>query len=795
MITISTLYFLQFNNYYNRTVKVYSTLDDYLDYNVYTQQGFNFVPGDNVTTTLPAVPVNQANEDLTADYLLVVDNGAISSRWYIMDSTRLLNSTWKFNLRRDLVADRLGCLDWPCFVTKGIVDDQDPAIFNNEGLSYNQIKVKEQLLKDASGCQWLVGYYARKTGETTTNLEGDSVDYSTNITYTVNSIANWPYYTYTTNDFIGVPSSIKYNVRVNKLPQGSISTFYFTDLDNGTIGHYLGNPCTGPAQYTYNSDSAVDAAVTAIKESYGTIRNAAKTQANFHEASEVSSLLSQTGAIIFDSAANKYYQVTAINSYPATTTNYAVGTTGTLYETLNGCFTSSGFTTITGTAQFNYSVYGAPRYRIELTEIKLEGTYKYDIPAVRRFTYDAPYDVFAIPYGNFTFNGVNCSTTAAMSAAMGIATKYGTTHLYDLQLLPYCPFEISGNTYTSTDTKEYSYITTTGSNPTNVGVIFNVSSVSRQSFTVDCPIAVTNTKIANETQFCRLVSPDYSSSFEFSPAKNRGVDYIKVDMTVKPFQPYIHLAPNFKGLYGADFDDARGLICGGSFSLSIVTDQWKTYQLNNANYERIFNRQIQNLDINNRYQRISEGLSAFTGALSAGAQASAIGGPAVGISVGAISMAAGAGDMVVNEKLRQEAKAYTTDLYNLQLGNIRALPNTLTRVDSFNQQNKKWPFIEFYDCTDSEKIALANTIKFGGMTVNRTGTLRDYSGSIWQANVNGTPVVAYFPFVAGKLLWTLSSPDYYGDASTRFDDYHYIQNLAAEVAQGFYLVTLPEEDN
>ena len=691
------------------------------------------------------------------------------------------------------MADRLECLEWPCFITKGIVDEQDPAIFNNEGLSYNQIKVKEQLLKDASGCQWIVGYYARKDGATTTNLEGDSVDYSANINYTVDGLANWPYYQYVDNDFIGLPSSIKYNVRINKLPQSSISTLYFTDLDNGSIGHYLGNPHTGPAQYTYNSDSAIDAAITAIKESYGTIRNAAKAQANFHETSEVSSLLSQMGAIIFDSAANKYYKVSAINTYPSQATEYSVGTTGTLYTTLNNCFTSSGFTTITGTARFNYVVYGAPRYRIELTEIKLEGTYKYNIPAVRRFTYDAPYDVFAIPYGDFTFNGVKCSTTAAMAVAMGIATEYGKTHLYDLQLLPYCPFEISSNTYTSTDAKEYSYITTTGSNPTNAGVIFNVSSISRQSFTVNCSIPVSNTKISNETQFCRLVAPDYSSSFEFSPAKNRGVDYIKVDMTVKPFQPYIHLAPNFKGLYGADFDDARGLICGGSFSLPIVTDQWKTYQLNNINYERIFNRQIQNLDINNRYQRISEGLSAFTGALGAGAQSGAFFGAGVGIGVGAMSAAAGVGDMVVNEKLRQEQKAYTTDLYNLQLGNIRALPNTLTRVDSFNQQNKKWPFVEFYDSTDSEKIALANTIKFGGMTVNRTGTLREYSKSsdTWQYS----GVVAYFPFVAGKLLQTLQSPDYYGDPSTRFDDYDYIRNLAAEVAQGFYLVHLPEEDN
>ena len=102
-----------------------------------------------------------------------------------------------------------------------------------------------------------------------------------------------------------------------------------------------------------------------------------------------------------------------------------------------------------------------------------------------------------------------------------------------------------------------------------------------------------------------------------------------------------------------------------------------------------------------------------------------------------------------------------------------------------------------YDSTEEEKLALANTIKYGGMTVNRTGTLREYGqpNDAWQVNINGTSVVAYFPFVAGKLLQTLKSPDYYGDESTRFEDYDYIQNLAAEIAQGFYLVHLPEEDN
>lgn len=790
----STLYFLQYNNYYDRVSKVEESLSEYMDNVIYTLEGVNFNPDDGVDTVVPAIPLNV--ESFPADYLLVVESGTIKSKWFVMDATRRLTGVWDFKIHRDTIGEyREQVMQMPCFVEKGIVNEQDNTIFNNEGMTYNQIKQSEQLIKDKSECQWIVGYYARKTGDATTNLKGTSIDYSTNITYTVNGINNWEYYKYTTQDFIGLPSSIKYKTLIQG-PNGN-KTYYLSDLDNGTFGHYLGKPYTAVVNFTYTNDNVIDTVVTNAKTNYNAIRAAAKAQAGFHDANEISTFLSQVGAIVYDSSTSKYYKVTGYTTSGATGLDYQAGASGTLHDLLQSCFVNAGFSKNVNPL-FPYTVYGAQKYRLTIEEVKLQGTYSYDIPVTRRFTYDAPYDVFAIPYSDtFKFNNITCSKTIAMSVAMGIATDYaGAGTLYDIQLLPYCPFGIDSATYTSTDTKEYSYIKTTGSSSTNVGVIFNVSSVSRQTFTVPLSIPVTDVKVDNETKFCRLVSPDFSSIYEFSPAKNRGVDYIKIDMTLKPFQPYIHLAPNFKGLNGADFDDARGLICAGNFSLPIVTDQWKTYQLQNINYEKMFNRQIQNMEVNNSIQREQERWAVAAGTLQGAAAGGVVGntfgltGAGVGGGIGGVaSLVGGLRDLSLNEQLRRETMAYTKDMHNLQMQNIQALPNSLSKVDAFNQQNKCFPFVEIYDCTDEEKLNLCNKIKYTGMTVNRVGKLIDYVDS-WsypsQAGGDDKWVSVYFPYIKGQLILS-SGIDYVEDWNIH-EDNHFINALAQEISKGVYYV-------
>ena len=117
---------------------------------------------------------------------------------------------------------------------------------------------------------------------------------------------------------------------------------------------------------------------------------------------------------------------------------------------------------------------------------------------------------------------------------------------------------------------------------------------------------VENYKIENECDMYRLCSPNYTGVFEFNLAKNGGLDYIEVDCTYKPYNPYIKLNPNFKRLYGNDFNDQRGLICGGDFSLPQLSNSWANFQLNNKNYQLTFDREIQSMEISNRYQRVSD---------------------------------------------------------------------------------------------------------------------------------------------------------------------------------------------
>ena len=254
---------------------------------------------------------------------------------------------------------------------------------------------------------------------------------------------------------------------------------------------------------------------------------------------------------------------------------------------------------------------------------------------------------------------------------------------------------------------------------------------------LDYSLALTDSvKVDSQCNKYRLVSPNYQGSFEFSVAKNGGsVAYFIADCTYRPYTPYIKVAPAFEYLYGTNFGDCRGLICGGDFSLPRFTSAWETYELNNKNYQNIFNREIQNLDLEQdltmRQQLISGALGIVTsGAVGAGAGLKATGSPygaIAGAALGLTGSAVGMGiDIDILGKRQKEARDFSIDKFNYQLGNIKALPYTLTKVGAFDINSKIWPFLEFYTCTDEEKEALQNKIKYESMTVMRVGYVGEF---------------------------------------------------------------------
>ena len=294
------------------------------------------------------------------------------------------------------------------------------------------------------------------------------------------------------------------------------------------------------------------------------------------------------------------------------------------------------------------------------------------------------------------------------------------------------------------------------------------------------PINTLDKKIENECDFYRLFSPNYNGMFEFKKCKlNGGLYNINVDITYRPHTPYIKLNPNLLGSYyeNKDYNDSVGLMCAGDFSLPMMNDAFTTYELQNKNYQAIFNRQIENLDVNQQIakeqQQFTDIVGAVTGSVGgagAGAIAGAKAGP-YGAIAGAIiggvgGTAAGiAGyfkDQEWLEKQQTEARSFAIDQYNYQLGNVRALPQSVTKSSPLSYNNKIWPILEYYTCTDKEKEVLKNKLKYNGMTIMAIGTLANYS--------NGSS------YLKGKMI----------RMSDLNDDSHIAQAIYEEVDKGFY---------
>lgn len=368
--------------------------------------------------------------------------------------------------------------------------------------------------------------------------------------------------------------------------------------------------------------------------------------------------------------------------------------------------------------------------------------------AVRNTTADAPYDVFAIPYDQVHLQLANRDTDPRITDELinALSVELGS-QLYDLQLVPYCPLldvQVSDGIIREVGSAnvDYNYIRNEDSDI--VGIIYFCS---KAKGTFDIPVnleienytqkANINKKIDSETVNYRLVSPNYNGQFEFKTSfNNANINRINIDFEYKPYMPYIHACPVFDntGLYGGDYDDARGLICGGDFSLPIISDAWTQYQINNKNYQAIFDRQIQNMQEVHAQQAWDAGnktiLNTLTGAIGGAAVGAKVGGGWGALAGAAVGTGAGLAGGIMDEysleKYYKIQESYTKDSFQLQLGNVKALPYSLTKVSSLNNNNKLFPFIEKYEATDTEVQALINKITYTSMTVGAVGTISTY---------------------------------------------------------------------
>ncbi len=812
---MSKLYLYNYNNYFNRIFKKEATLADY-GTPIYTLSTTNFNYNDGVDTKHV---VNYDKQD--GDYLIITDDeDVIQSRWFVIENVRNRGGQHNLTLKRDLRVDLYDLWkDKDMIVHRGWPKYFNPIIFNSEGFSFNQIKEYEELLMDESFSPWYIIYFAKNCPAAAGTITlGGTEDFTINTPLEESIYADGSTYKCYDNRRVFSNSNQKRTGvsivdYLKMIIKGSNSFQDIVEDRSSRDRDYI--------WFDQNTATVRGQLTNAYYDKYSTWTN----DTHFGKTNGVSGMdriRLDTGSIIVKDSTNALYQITIYKN-----TNYDTESTE-VTETLSNAMKSAiEATSLTREGEWGSEAFGIiydeVTYSVHATAIT-SGSVNWSIDfTTKQNTIDADYNIIAIPrdtirvYTNNDYEIVESEWSKALLESIlrstysdGGESKPIKNYIYDVQLIPYCPYhEIC--TYDFTDTKIGTlYLDTledtmqglnsskqyyfNSNNDNNICFLyvekaqfeFNINKFYIDSTNYYVPNQIdlkpnqyqqngdiVNYKIDNECKVYRLCSPNYNGLFEFSVAKNDGVNEFNVDITLRPQNPYIHINPNFKYLYGSDFNDMRGLICQGDFSLPIVNDQWQTYEYQNKNYQNIFNRQIENLDFNFEQERIKGAFGAAAGAIVGGIGGGIAGGKtagpygaAAGAAIGAV--ASGVGGIIDYSMLtakQEEQRSYLVDNYKYQLGNVKALSYSINKVTPLTNNNKIWPFIEIYDCTETEKDMLYKKLKYTSFTIEKIDKLSNY----------GETGVLHFFQATPILLENADMPT------------HELQELARELEKGVYI--------
>lgn len=798
------LFLYNYNNYFNRIVKRLETVAEYKlaagtgKFFEVSNTNIDVTDGVNAKHVFNLPKTADTYDNMSPNYAVITHTDGTISRWYVLEAIKQRGKQYEVTLRRDVIADFLPLLqNSPIFVQKGMLPLSSNLIFNKESMTFNQIKKSEILLKDKTKSAWIVGYLARGTSQ--------PEEYEISARVESRLVEKIEYQDLEDDEQAFVDSLIDAgnNYQLKYIPEkdfqlriraGYLDELYLrtkqlvlqlnSDNEKYIEGIYLEDVRYSEDPYYYEPYKLNKFAYLQLLSQNPSVEYDENNDDLIYYLGEI------TNEFLDNTIPNEMYErlnrkIIVKNNRDYTMDfqledvepDYEIKTTlnnksDNFGKYVNNIIDNLEFSE--GSVEINEnfnrndtfaSIKGKVKiYKCRAVETSVEDV-TVTIPRTRAALLDAPYDMFAMPLDSieYFYNGVVNTTESylALPLARQIALVLGKSNVYDIQILPYCPVQnlfIEGTDQVDLDflTEHYTleFITRTDSPEERVVSFMIFPRNSRGSFTIDMtsfkqdyeqlnlktnPV---DKKIASETDLIRFVSPNFSAMFDFNLQKNNGMDEVSVDFDYRPYSPYIHVSPVFSGLYGRDFNDPKGLICSGDFSITTASNQFVEYTVQNKTFELAFNRSIENMDVNNSiaYDRMkTEGIintitSGLFGAAGGAVAGGSIGGPigmAVGAVVGGIAspVASGVGmamDLGYLAKQQSENRSYAVDMYNFNLQNIKALPNTLTKVSAFTQNNKVFPFIEIYTCTNEEKQALRDKIAYNGMSVMKIDTLGNY---------------------------------------------------------------------
>jgi hypothetical protein len=775
------------NRYYPRKYDLESLKSQATSWETLEYQNFN--PNDYCTASIIV------NTTSRWDFVYCEDN---DTRWFVTSQTFLRADQARLILTRDIISDNLWAnIDNDYHMGKAsiITDDISYAQYG-QSTNLSQVKVGETLLKDGYGKGWIYVYMAKNAVLTTSNnhLYVPKQDNAINNSVTVTDamIADLKAKTLCVVDDV----TLRFYARL-----GTRNTPYHLDVGTSAVTRQNVKSYTASDFYSVSnpSDETLEKAFSA---QYSDILADFKTNSGYLINEEYNSLIGLNGATLIDSNSNSYSVTVEEKAFSVVTYYLSNETFATTYASATGMKTAGQkILSINVTGHF---------YDITITKLANTSTSMYRMPGSlinnRSVTKDALYDIMALPLGANVraYKDGNKTPTMITTAYEDTITFVQTLkkamgdNIYDIQWLPYGPFAITDpsttqqsfavsskrdtiktgdatKTDTTTDgdskvTSETSYVQvlndseattqqTTGfvydaetDEKSNVAWCWlSTSSIHRSvaSSLIDGNSSdYMENRIRNETTFYRLCAPNWASTFEFRPVCNNGLRGYNIDMTLKPYTPFVRVQPIFGGLYGENYNDPRGLVFSGDFSIEQVSDAWQQYKLQNKNYELIFNRQIESLDTQQSVARRQDAwnyASDIVGTITTPIQNAAegtkmglvTGNPALalggGIAGGITGLAGGVMNLIQNNAYRDMAEAMRSDTRNAticqwqyQTGNIKALPYSLSKTSSFDVSYRIFPVLEEYSCTPEELGRLRKTIEYNGIDINEVCNLSDF---------------------------------------------------------------------
>lgn len=375
---------------------------------------------------------------------------------------------------------------------------------------------------------------------------------------------------------------------------------------------------------------------------------------------------------------------------------------------------------------------------------------------------DEPYAIFAIPLFDCTISNTTEGTyiirvNEAFNIFNTIISKLsgGTSPLLvDAQIYPYMP-----------DLTSVNFVS-------NGIPLFNISSTTYERTCTISLFPYLDIKKEYISREYSIISPDQTDKFSFNfydyinrievddniVGKNKAKISFVIKTSLKPFAILTScvIVRDNDSLIGIRYEsDIKGCQpSSNGFECSISSNAFETYKRENSNYQAIFNMQRESLEKQHEVERKNEKASAVMNTITAttmgaiaGASLGQVAGGKIGAGIGAAAGAAISGATVgiamneqykANEDLRDYELKLQQNTFDLNIGTIKNLPNSISRISSFNEIILRdfWFVVETYECTEEELALIDDFIAQYGYELGVYGFLSNFYKNKWFIKAN-----------------------------------------------------------